>query len=139
MGERAGTASAPADQPLSAPPRPGGSTAGGEGIKLAYKVAGENFIKNGNNRIILATDGDFNVGASSDSDMQQLIEEKRNFSANKSFLFKNKIIVCDFDISELMEEVLKGNKKLENEHRYGVGIYKLTKEQFKYLRKLKEF
>ncbi|RYG09630.1 MAG: DUF3520 domain-containing protein, partial [Chitinophagaceae bacterium] len=55
----------------------GGSTAGGAGINLAYKVAGENFIKNGNNRIILATDGDFNVGASSDSDMQSLIEEKR--------------------------------------------------------------
>ncbi|MDI1256309.1 MAG: von Willebrand factor type A domain-containing protein [Flavobacterium sp.] len=55
----------------------GGSTAGGEGIKLAYKLAEENFIKNGNNRVILATDGDFNVGASSDSDMQTLIEDKR--------------------------------------------------------------
>ena len=55
----------------------GGSTAGGEGIRLAYKLAEENFIKNGNNRVILATDGDFNVGASSDSDMQALIEEKR--------------------------------------------------------------
>ena len=55
----------------------GGSTAGGEGIKLAYKVATDNFIKGGNNRIILATDGDFNVGANSDADMQTLIEEKR--------------------------------------------------------------
>ena len=55
----------------------GGSTAGGAGIQLAYKVAGENFIKGGNNRIILATDGDFNVGPSSDSDMERLIEEKR--------------------------------------------------------------
>lgn len=55
----------------------GGSTAGGEGIELAYKIAAENFIKNGNNRVILATDGDFNVGASSDSDMETLIEEKR--------------------------------------------------------------
>lgn len=55
----------------------GGSTAGGAGIKLAYKVATDNFIKGGNNRIILATDGDFNVGASSDADMQTLIEEKR--------------------------------------------------------------
>lgn len=55
----------------------GGSTAGGAGIQLAYKVATENFIKQGNNRIILATDGDFNVGASSDTDMQSLIEEKR--------------------------------------------------------------
>lgn len=55
----------------------GGSTAGGEGIKLAYKIAEENFIKGGNNRVILATDGDFNVGASSDNDMENLIVEKR--------------------------------------------------------------
>lgn len=55
----------------------GGSTAGGAGIELAYKIAQENFIKSGNNRVILATDGDFNVGASSDRAMEQLIEEKR--------------------------------------------------------------
>ena len=55
----------------------GGSTAGGEGIKLAYKLAEENFIKNGNNRVILATDGDFNLGASSDRAMEDLIKEKR--------------------------------------------------------------
>ncbi|OEK05117.1 YfbK domain-containing protein [Roseivirga misakiensis] len=55
----------------------GGSTAGGAGIKLAYKIAQENFIEGGNNRIILATDGDFNVGASSDQQMEDLIEEKR--------------------------------------------------------------
>ncbi len=55
----------------------GGSTAGGEGIKLAYDLAKENFIEGGNNRVILATDGDFNVGASSDRAMQDLIEEKR--------------------------------------------------------------
>lgn len=56
----------------------GGSTAGGAGIKLAYKIAKQNFIKKGNNRIILATDGDFNVGASSDKAMEDLIEEKRD-------------------------------------------------------------
>lgn len=55
----------------------GGSTAGGAGIKLAYSLAEENFKKHGNNRVILATDGDFNVGASSDKAMQTLIEEKR--------------------------------------------------------------
>lgn len=55
----------------------GGSTAGGQGIELAYKLATENFIKGGNNRVILATDGDFNVGMSSNGDMQALIEEKR--------------------------------------------------------------
>ncbi|GAA4827759.1 VWA domain-containing protein [Algivirga pacifica] len=55
----------------------GGSTAGGEGIELAYKVAEENFLKEGNNRIILATDGDFNVGANSPRELQDMIEEKR--------------------------------------------------------------
>jgi Ca-activated chloride channel family protein len=56
----------------------GGSTAGGAGIKLAYQVAKQNFIDGGNNRVILATDGDFNVGASSDRELEQLIESKRN-------------------------------------------------------------
>jgi len=55
----------------------GGSTAGGAGIELAYKMAQEHFVKNGNNRVILATDGDFNVGASSDKAMENLIVEKR--------------------------------------------------------------
>lgn len=55
----------------------GGSTAGGQGIQLAYQVARENYLKDGNNRVILATDGDFNVGASSDADMERLIEERR--------------------------------------------------------------
>lgn len=57
--------------------RSGGSTAGGAGIQLAYKVAAENFIKGGNNRIILATDGDFNIGMSSTGDLVRMIEEKR--------------------------------------------------------------
>lgn len=55
----------------------GGSTAGGAGIKLAYKTAKENFLPDGNNRVILATDGDFNVGASSDAELVRMIEEKR--------------------------------------------------------------
>ncbi len=55
----------------------GGSTAGGEGIVLAYKIAKENLIKDGNNRVILCTDGDFNVGASSTAEMVRMIEEKR--------------------------------------------------------------
>jgi len=61
----------------------GGSTAGGAGIRLAYAEAVAHFVRGGNNRVILATDGDFNVGASSDSEMVQLIEEKR---ANGVFL-----------------------------------------------------
>ena len=55
----------------------GGSTAGGAGIKLAYQVAREQYLKEGNNRVILCTDGDFNVGASSDEEMVRLIEKER--------------------------------------------------------------
>jgi Ca-activated chloride channel family protein len=55
----------------------GGSTAGGAGIQLAYKVAEENFDKEKNNRVILATDGDFNVGISSTSELVSYIEKKR--------------------------------------------------------------
>lgn len=55
----------------------GGSTAGRAGILLAYELAKKAFIKDGNNRIILATDGDFNVGASSTSSLIELVEEKR--------------------------------------------------------------
>lgn len=55
----------------------GGSTAGGAGIQLAYAVAKEHFKAGGNNRVILATDGDFNVGESSNGGMERLIEEKR--------------------------------------------------------------
>jgi len=55
----------------------GGSTAGGAGLRLAYSVAQQNFRKEGNNRVILATDGDFNVGESSDEAMEQLIVQQR--------------------------------------------------------------
>lgn len=55
----------------------GGSTAGAEGIKTAYKIAKDNFIKGGNNRVILATDGDFNVGVNSAAGLEKLIEKKR--------------------------------------------------------------
>lgn len=64
----------------------GGSTAGGAGIKLAYKIAMENFMKGGNNRVMLATDGDFNVGASSDDDMEKLIEKERESGISLSVL-----------------------------------------------------
>ena len=55
----------------------GGATAGGEGIELAYRIAREQFIPEGNNRVILATDGDFNIGSSSTGDLVRLIEEQR--------------------------------------------------------------
>ncbi len=56
----------------------GGSTAGADGIHTAYKIAEENFIKGGNNRVILATDGDFNVGVNSAKGLENLIKKKRN-------------------------------------------------------------
>ncbi|MBN1698234.1 MAG: VWA domain-containing protein [Spirochaetales bacterium] len=56
----------------------GGSTAGGAGISLAYETAEKYYNPQGNNRVILATDGDFNVGVSSDAELVRLIEEKRN-------------------------------------------------------------
>ncbi len=64
----------------------GGSTAGGEGIHLAYRVAKENFVSGGNNRVILCTDGDFNVGASSDASLVKLIEKKRKTGVYLSVL-----------------------------------------------------
>lgn len=81
----------------------GGSTAGGQGIKLAYQVAKENFIVDGNNRIILATDGDFNVGISSTSELVRLVEEKR-----KEGIF---LTLCGFGMGnykdDRMEEIAK--------------------------------
>lgn len=55
----------------------GGSTAGGAGIRMAYELARKNFVREGNNRVILCTDGDFNVGESSDAAMEKLIEKER--------------------------------------------------------------
>ncbi len=57
--------------------RSGGSTAGGAGIELAYKTAMDHYIEGGVNRVVLATDGDFNVGVSDDGSLVRLIEEKR--------------------------------------------------------------
>lgn len=57
--------------------QPGGSTPGESGIKLAYSVAKNHFIDSGNNRIILATDGDFNVGVSNDEELEELITNQR--------------------------------------------------------------
>jgi Ca-activated chloride channel homolog len=82
----------------------GGSTAGGAGIQLAYDIAARNFIKDGNNRVILGTDGDFNVGISSIDGMQQLIEEKR-----KSGVFLSVVGVGQHN-DQLMETLAdKGN------------------------------
>ena len=84
----------------------GGSTAGGAGIELAYKVAQENFLRDGNNRVILATDGDFNVGVSSFPELERLIEEKR-----KSGVYLSVVGVGDDNYQDASLEMLadKGN------------------------------
>ncbi|SFC62432.1 Ca-activated chloride channel family protein [Parapedobacter composti] len=63
-----------------------GSTAGGAGLKLAYRIARQHFIPNGNNRIVLASDGDFNVGPSTDDDMESLIAKERQSGVSLSVL-----------------------------------------------------
>src|SRR6185436_14286683 len=86
--------------------RSGGSTAGGAGIELAYKVAQDGFLGDGNNRVILATDGDFNVGISQIGDLEKLIEEKR-----KTGVFLSVIGVGDNNLQDAKMETLadKGN------------------------------
>ncbi|MBI1193269.1 MAG: DUF3520 domain-containing protein [Bacteroidetes bacterium] len=79
--------------------RAGGSTAGGAGIQLAYSIAEQNLLKTGNNRVILCTDGDFNIGASSDAEMVRLIEEKR-----KSGIF---LTVCGFGMGNYKDSKLE--------------------------------
>jgi len=84
----------------------GGSTNGGEGIQLAYRVAQENFIRGGTNRVILSTDGDFNVGVTSDDALVRLIEEKR-----QSGIFLSVLGVGAGNLNDSMMEKLadKGN------------------------------
>lgn len=84
----------------------GGSTAGGAGIELAYKVAQENFITGGNNRVILCTDGDFNVGITSPEDLEKLITEEREHG-----VFLTAIGVGDDNFKDARMEMLadKGN------------------------------
>lgn len=84
----------------------GGSTAGGEGIQLAYKIARENFIKEGNNRVILATDGDFNVGVSSDDELVRLIEKERQAGVFLSVLGYG---IGNYQDSKMQQLADKGN------------------------------
>jgi Ca-activated chloride channel homolog len=84
----------------------GGSTAGGQGIELAYEIAESNFITWGNNRVILATDGDFNVGVSSTIELENLITEKRNKGIYLSVLGFGKGNINDEGMETLAD---KGN------------------------------
>lgn len=84
----------------------GGSTAGGKGIELAYKIAKDAFLEKGNNRVILATDGDFNVGTTDEDALQKLIEEKR-----ESGIYLSCLGVGDDNYNDSLMETLadKGN------------------------------
>jgi len=84
----------------------GGSTAGGSGIKLAYKVAKENIFSKGNNRIVLATDGDFNVGVSSTSELVRMIEQQRKQNIALSILGFGRGNLKDSRMEEIAD---KGN------------------------------
>ena len=88
----------------------GGSTAGGEGIQLAYKTAKENLIADGNNRVILATDGDFNVGVSSTSELIRMIEEKRQ---DRIFL-----TICGFGMGNYKDGRMEGISNAGNGNYY---------------------
>ena len=81
----------------------GGSTAGGEGLELAYRVARENARPGANSRVILATDGDFNVGPSSDAEMERLIESKRSEGAYLTVLGFGEGTLQDAKMKKLAE------------------------------------
>ncbi|MBN2158895.1 MAG: von Willebrand factor type A domain-containing protein [Spirochaetes bacterium] len=87
----------------------GGSTAGGAGLSLAYKVAGENLIAGGNNRVILCTDGDFNVGVSSTGDLVRMMEKNR-----KSGIY---LTICGFGMGNYKDG------RMEQISRAGNGNY----------------
>ncbi|MDR1092438.1 MAG: VWA domain-containing protein, partial [Prevotella sp.] len=114
----------------------GGSTAGGAGIQLAYKIAKKNFIKGGNNRIILCTDGDFNVGVSSDDGLQKLIEQERKSGVFLSILgygmgnYKDKKMQVLAQTGNgnhaYIDNLQEANKVLVNE--FGATMYTVAKD-----------
>lgn len=114
----------------------GGSTAGGAGIQLAYKIAKKNLIKNGNNRIILCTDGDFNVGVSSNDGLQKLIEEERKSGVFLSILGYGMGNYKDSKMQTLaqagngnhayIDNLQEANKVLVNE--FGATMYTVAKD-----------
>ncbi|WP_020527615.1 vWA domain-containing protein [Flexithrix dorotheae] len=100
----------------------GGSTAGGEGIHLAYKVAKENFMPNGNNRVILASDGDFNVGITSEKGLLKLIQEKR-----ESGVF---LTVCGFGMGNLKDGRMEAISNAGNGNYFYIDDQREAKKVF---------
>jgi Ca-activated chloride channel homolog len=114
----------------------GGSTAGGAGIQLAYKIAEKNFAKDGNNRIILCTDGDFNVGVSSNYELESLIESKRKSGVFLTVLGYGMGNYKDSKLQALaqkgngnhayIDNIQEANKVLVNE--FGSTMYTVAKD-----------
>lgn len=101
----------------------GGSTAGAEGIELAYKVAEENLIKGGNNRVILATDGDFNVGTSSTGELVDLISEKR-----KKDIY---LTICGFGMGNYKDGRMEQISNAGNGNYFYIDNWKESQKVFK--------
>jgi len=114
----------------------GGSTAGAQGLRDAYEIAQKYFIKGGNNRVILATDGDFNVGESSDEAMVKLIEEQREAGIFLSVLGFGRGNMKDSKMEKLadngngnysyIDNLLEAKKVLVNE--MGGTLYTVAKD-----------
>ncbi|MFO7445289.1 MAG: von Willebrand factor type A domain-containing protein [Ignavibacteriaceae bacterium] len=114
----------------------GGSTAGGAGIMLAYKTAKENFIKNGNNRVILATDGDFNIGISNTSELVRYLDEQKNHGIFLTILGFGQGNIKDSRMEELadkgnghyayIDNILEAKKVLVDE--IGATLYTIAKD-----------
>jgi len=100
----------------------GGSTAGGQGIELAYKVAKENLIKGGNNRVILCTDGDFNVGVSSTSELVRTMEEKR-----KDDIY---LTICGFGMGNYKDDRMEEISKAGNGNYFYIDNIKEAEKVF---------
>ncbi len=114
----------------------GGSTAGSAGIKLAYQVAVDNYIEGGNNRVILATDGDFNVGVSSDAELVRIIEKKRTSGVFLSVLGFGTGNIKDNKMQQLaqhgnghhayIDDINEARKVLVTE--FGASMYTIAKD-----------
>ncbi len=99
-----------------------GSTAGAQGIQLAYQVAADNFLENGTNRVIIATDGDFNVGVSDDNQLLQMIKQKR-----KSNIFLSILGVGRGNLQDAKMELLADNG---NGHYYYIDTFNEARKVF---------
>ncbi len=102
----------------------GGSTAGASGINMAYSVAASNFVEGGNNRIILVTDGDFNVGITGESELKKLVEEKR-----KSGVY---LTVCGFGMGNLKDSRMEMLADNGNGSYYYIDQLSEAERVFKY-------